>query len=801
MGVPYSIFCCFKSTTEARLIDLEAGGTGTYSTDVNTMLASANNAAIRSAIGLGQTDAPTFLGLALTGTTDQLLKINAGNWIGTDSSQVYLYSSGYGAAVVSLNNGGGALAMRSDWTLGWTNSGTAAGTIDIRLARDAAGILAQRNGTNAQAFRVYNTTDAGITNYERVNLEWSGGQAILQTVKGGTGAARDLILRSNANLIFGVANGGQWFVHGGTANFCAFTDNTFDIGSSGANRPRNLYLSGSTISVGYFRTTRDSGIIFASSATDPLSGTHLTLRASANAVNTLCIGDTTSAFPAIKRNGTGIDIRLADDSTYAPLTAASLSLGVAVPTADLDIAKTWNMAPITVTGASGTGTVVTLTFATQSTAIPIGSTIVVANIGPAGYNGTYVVTASSVTSVSYLNATTASYASVGTIERLFTSVKLNVTDTASNAASLLMDLQVGGVSKFKFDKTGVMTTINVYAGGAVGYALFNDTGLGLRSAAVIGWTAGIAVNAQDTILARDAAGILAQRNGTNAQAFRVYNTYDTAGANYDRLSFFHAGGQATIATEGFGANAASSHLTLAAGGTTRSIFFQTAGSAKWLINSAGNFLAQTHNTYDIGAVGGVNCPRNIFVAQTVRANAFQLNATSHVYGTVDGIIGLYNSALNNFDRLQLGGTTSAFPAIKRNGTGIEIRLADDSNFAPLSSGALTIAGGGANITGIVNGTAFISGFYIQTNTQFMFGTGGVGDVALQKNATGVVEINSTTAGTFRDLRVRSVIQQPPASITPASNGDLVVEATSNTLLTFKFKGSDGTVRSGTMVVA
>ncbi|MDQ3018319.1 MAG: hypothetical protein M3Q64_00390, partial [bacterium] len=38
-----------------------------------------------------------------------------------------------------------------------------------------------------------------------------------------------------------------------------------------------------------------------------------------------------------------------------------------------------------------------------------------------------------------------------------TAIKLNVTDTASNVASILMDLQVGGVSKFKVDKTGALT--------------------------------------------------------------------------------------------------------------------------------------------------------------------------------------------------------------------------------------------------------------------------------------------------------------------------------------------------------
>ncbi len=46
-----------------------------------------------------------------------------------------------------------------------------------------------------------------------------------------------------------------------------------------------------------------------------------------------------------------------------------------------------------------------------------------------------------------------------------------------------------------------------------------------------------------------------------------------------------------------------------------------------------------------------------------------------------------------------------------------------------------------------------------------------------------------------------IVQQPSSSITPSSNGDLVVEATNNTTLTFKLKGSDGTVRSATLTLS
>lgn len=42
---------------------------------------------------------------------------------------------------------------------------------------------------------------------------------------------------------------------------------------------------------------------------------------------------------------------------------------------------------------------------------------------------------------------------------------------------------------------------------------------------------------------------------------------------------------------------------------------------------------------------------------------------------------------------------------------------------------------------------------------------------------------------------------PPASVTPSNNGDLTFEATSNTTITVKYKGSDGTVRSGTITLS
>ena len=73
-----------------------------------------------------------------------------------------------------------------------------------------------------------------------------------------------------------------------------------------------------------------------------------------------------------------------------------------------------------VTGASGNGSTVTLTFTTQ-TQIPfaVGATISVTGInstGPGTYNGSFTVTASAVNSVSYTSSATATYNNGGEID-------------------------------------------------------------------------------------------------------------------------------------------------------------------------------------------------------------------------------------------------------------------------------------------------------------------------------------------------------------------------------------------------
>ena len=108
-------------------------------------------------------------------------------------------------------------------------------------------------------------------------------------------------------------------------------------------------------------------------------------------------------------------------------------------------------------------------------------------------------------------------------------ILLNVTNTASNTASRLIDLKIGGTTKFAVEAlTGAAFTITQYGFTLAGRTDFQDA---------VGLTSGGEYRiGGDVVLARDAANVFAQRRTTNAQTFRLYRTFTDA-SNYERLGF------------------------------------------------------------------------------------------------------------------------------------------------------------------------------------------------------------------------------------------------------------------------
>lgn len=154
----------------------------------------------------------------------------------------------------------------------------------------------------------------------------------------------------------------------------------------------------------------------------------------------------------------------------------------------------------------------------------------------------------------------------------FTGWQLNVTDTASNAASLLMDLQVGGSSRFAVSKAGggtVYINSNNYVEIGSGYI---RTRFGASNGFDLSYL-GLSLGEQSPLLFKQvpngvtysalfctSAGIIEQRNGVDAQTKRLYGTFTDA-SNYRRLAMaMTTGGVASIAPEGAGTGASGNVL-------------------------------------------------------------------------------------------------------------------------------------------------------------------------------------------------------------------------------------------------
>jgi hypothetical protein len=209
-------------------------------------------------------------------------------------------------------------------------------------------------------FRVYNTyTDA--SNYERMHIGYSSGAAAFQILSDalGTGVARQLHIGTNtsASLILMTGNTAKWYITS-AGHFLAGTDNTYDIGASGANRPKDIYAAGMISSVGYIRSTAgyrflQGGSYFVESANGVLKITDSGLAD----FGRLQLGGTTDSFPAIARDGAGIKFTggAAGSTSWIKVPAVAVASLPAAATAGVGARSFVNDALTPVFGSAVTG--------------------------------------------------------------------------------------------------------------------------------------------------------------------------------------------------------------------------------------------------------------------------------------------------------------------------------------------------------------------------------------------------------------------------------------------------------------
>ena len=185
-------------------------------------------------------------------------------YVSYSSSDCRMSATGNGADFVNL---GSNMAIRWDSVASATPSALGA-SADLLILRDAAGIFAQRNGLNAQTFRLY-TTYTSATSYETLNLKGkaaanfeigpesgSAGGTLRGLTIGGYAAGTATIASWLSFTSAGVATFAGQVIESPPASVTLATNGQFSIEMT-SNTAGNLVYRGSD------GTTRRSALVFA----------------------------------------------------------------------------------------------------------------------------------------------------------------------------------------------------------------------------------------------------------------------------------------------------------------------------------------------------------------------------------------------------------------------------------------------------------------------------------------------------------------------------------------------------------
>ena len=130
-------------------------------------------------------------------------------------------------------------SLASGGVVQWSSTANPTGPYDVVLARDGPGVLAQRNGTNPQALRVYGTETGG----RYLQLSHNSIDGVITTSFGG------LLLGAVGVAVFGFT----------TTQFYPTVNGAYDIGLSGAGLRRIYFDYTNTSTIGAVTINKAAG--------------------------------------------------------------------------------------------------------------------------------------------------------------------------------------------------------------------------------------------------------------------------------------------------------------------------------------------------------------------------------------------------------------------------------------------------------------------------------------------------------------------------------------------------------------
>jgi hypothetical protein len=494
---------------------------------------------------------------------------------GTGSTQFKISSISDTQGVLSAYKTGDNYAPWAIYSSGLKELGSGGSSArDVSIGREGVGIYSQKMGANAQTYRIYNTyTD--VSNYERLSIGWSTNVVSIGPEAAGSGTVRQLafplgtVTASTPLLITQTWNNAAV---GFTGLICNITNTASSVYSSLALfRVNSITRFAITNEYASIKTSFGGLYIHSDYGVDYVISVNV--NGNYGGINFNSSYNTGPSRLGVSWGPGGlagsIDTKLARDDSSGTLAqkywGTPQKFRVYNYAGDDGIINyerlgiNWSSNVISIgPEAGGTGTVRQLAF-------PLGT----------------------VTADTPLNITqTWNNAAVA-----FTALKIDITATAFAANSRLISAGVNGTNFFEvyaekqysnftklilksFNGNSIFLTpsnnscLEVCGGASIG-----SNGTVLQSLAILGWTTdslmagnsmpGTAGN--DLRLYRDAAATLAQRNSTNAQTYRIYNTYTDA-SNYERTSLGWSTNLFSISTENAGSGSARNIQLTPAGG-------------------------------------------------------------------------------------------------------------------------------------------------------------------------------------------------------------------------------------------
>ena len=463
------------------------------------------------------------------------------------NSNTVLYGNNNSA--MAFNGGNSSITLNSTGFFGFSPSTVDVAGSDTSLYRDAANTLAQRNSTNAQTFRLYNTyTDA--SNYERLSIDWSttANTATIVTQNAGTGSARNLAI--GQDLYVNTVRVGKGF--GSINTNTAIGVNVLNSGS----------LTGvQNVGVGYQALTNNTsasnntavGVVALSA--NSTGGSNSAQGYNSLSANTT--GSTNSAFGSnsLQSNTTGSNNTVQGYFALGNNTTASNLIAIG---REALLNNTTNVATLgAITGGSsytnGTYTGVVMTLSSGSTAITYPTaTIVVAS------NAVSTVTITSA-GVGFKDTTTVLTAPAASIGGTGSGFSVPVASLQSGNYNTAVGYQAGYTNTTGSSNTsiGYQSFVNNLTGGvntAVGmYSLRNNTSGNNNTALGQGALNSSTTGSQNTAIGQ--AVLYSNTTGTNniAIGFQAgYGTgtnYNTTGNNNTYIGTYTVGSAATNTNE------------------------------------------------------------------------------------------------------------------------------------------------------------------------------------------------------------------------------------------------------------